>query len=673
MGNVSLLAGNRQNAKVANGGVIAIRLPTGPAGSDGAPGDPGPPGPPMPKVFLATDYGAVGGGADDTTAILDALAAAAASGGTVYLTDVHGWTGTIVVPDGVGIDSLASNKAGAVPRLKALDSTSKLRIGEFATGTGRLGAIRNLEVDGNSTGDVAGLVVIQTVLTHFENLRVHDSAGVGILIDGAQNSTFLSCVSITHGTNCLVIDKGAGGLAFYRCSISGGAQRSLLVTQSGASGGGAYPFSPAHISFDHCILENNINCTSLVDVAAGNLIRFKDCGISINNASTVSSGYLVRILNNPTYGTIASHAEFDSCQLFGGTSSQASGFYIQGTNLITADGHAFAQNTPNLFSTDGASAGEDLGVWQTTNVTSRYHALSGGSFDGWTRRTVRKARPAITVNSTGQTVDLDVQAYKYFPILLNGATVSIGTLNLNNAVGGEEITLFIAQTAGGATITWPSSINFATGDPLNLAALSVTVVHLRYNASTSKWDEMGRAVSGSSDAEYIRDVIGAALVAGSGATVTVNDAGDTITIALDNTVEDERIRDVIGTALVAGSGVTITVNDAGDTITIAASGGGTTIPKNTQTGTTYTAVLADAGKCIEMNNASPNVLRIPPGVFPLDTVLQWCQLGAGQTTVAPGSGVTLHQASSLTTRAQFSTGTARQRATDEWIIGGDMT
>lgn len=37
---------------------------------------------------------------------------------------------------------------------------------------------------------------------------------------------------------------------------------------------------------------------------------------------------------------------------------------------------------------------------------------------------------------------------------------------------------------------------------------------------------------------------------------------------------EETVRDTIGTALVAGSNVTITVSDAGDTITIAASGGG---------------------------------------------------------------------------------------------------
>ncbi len=75
--------------------------------------------------------------------------------------------------------------------------------------------------------------------------------------------------------------------------------------------------------------------------------------------------------------------------------------------------------------------------------------------------------------------------------------------------------------------------------------------------------------------ELIRDTIGAALVAGTNITVTVDDAGDTITIAgLSDAAIDERARDALGAALVAGTGISITPNDGSDTITIAATGGG---------------------------------------------------------------------------------------------------
>ncbi len=87
--------------------------------------------------------------------------------------------------------------------------------------------------------------------------------------------------------------------------------------------------------------------------------------------------------------------------------------------------------------------------------------------------------------------------------------------------------------------------------------------------------------------ERIRDVIGTALTAGNNIDLTVNDAGDTITIDVEAlttgdlsdfaTAVDERARDALGTALVAGTGISITASDLGETITIAASVDTTTL------------------------------------------------------------------------------------------------
>jgi hypothetical protein len=96
---------------------------------------------------------------------------------------------------------------------------------------------------------------------------------------------------------------------------------------------------------------------------------------------------------------------------------------------------------------------------------------------------------------------------------------------------------------------------------------------------------------------------------------------------------------------------------------------------NTQT-SSYTAVLTDAGKTVEINNASANTFTIPPNssaAFPLGTYINVVQYGAGQTTVTPGSGVTIRNANGLKTAKQYSMATLYKRATDEWVAGGDLS
>jgi len=88
----------------------------------------------------------------------------------------------------------------------------------------------------------------------------------------------------------------------------------------------------------------------------------------------------------------------------------------------------------------------------------------------------------------------------------------------------------------------------------------------------------------------------------------------------------------------------------------------------------YVLVLGDAGFTIEMNVAGANTLTFPPGVFPVKTFINFVQVGAGQTTLTPGLGVTLHGVGgALKTAGQWAMGTAYQRATDEWVAGGRLT
>lgn len=105
--------------------------------------------------------------------------------------------------------------------------------------------------------------------------------------------------------------------------------------------------------------------------------------------------------------------------------------------------------------------------------------------------------------------------------------------------------------------------------------------------------------------------------------------------------------------------------------------GGTdgSVRTNTQTAN-YTLTSTDKASVVEMNKATAATVTVPPNSsvpFPIGTIIEVQQYGAGQVTLTPGAGVTIRTSSSLTTRAQYSTVGLRKRATDEWVASGDLT
>jgi hypothetical protein len=100
------------------------------------------------------------------------------------------------------------------------------------------------------------------------------------------------------------------------------------------------------------------------------------------------------------------------------------------------------------------------------------------------------------------------------------------------------------------------------------------------------------------------------------------------------------------------------------------------ISLNAQTGTTYTLILGDADKLVEMNNAAANTLTVPPNssvAFSTGTQIIVVQKGAGTTTIAAGSGVTLlSKDSALGIGGQYGAATCIKIATDTWYVIGDL-
>jgi len=90
----------------------------------------------------------------------------------------------------------------------------------------------------------------------------------------------------------------------------------------------------------------------------------------------------------------------------------------------------------------------------------------------------------------------------------------------------------------------------------------------------------------------------------------------------------------------------------------------------------YTLVLSDKDKLIEMNSSSGNTLTVPLNssqAFPVGSQINILQTGTGQTTIDPvDSGVTINATPGLKLRARWSSATLIKRAENVWVLVGDL-
>ena len=159
---------------------------------------------------------------------------------------------------------------------------------------------------------------------------------------------------------------------------------------------------------------------------------------------------------------------------------------------------------------------------------------------------------------------------------------------------------------------------------------------------------------------------------GAGADVTFHSATGSDNFLWDASDEKLVITGTDGqTALdVPDGNVTIT-----DTLTVS---GGLVAPLaiNAQTGTTYTFVLADAGKLVTSSNGSAQTITVPPNsgvAFAIGTQIIVQNIGSANATLATAGTPTLNSKdSNLEIDGQFAAATLIKTATDAWSIIGAL-
>lgn len=154
------------------------------------------------------------------------------------------------------------------------------------------------------------------------------------------------------------------------------------------------------------------------------------------------------------------------------------------------------------------------------------------------------------------------------------------------------------------------------------------------------------AGGGGTDQEIVRDTIAAALIAGSGVTITPNDAGDSITIAATGTTDPEVVRDTIAAALTGGTAITVTPNDAGDVIQLDVDPALATSPEVVQDTVAIALNTPGSGITVSYNDTTAKITIAVDPEFLRDTIASFVVAGANMTVTHDDTANTLTLASS---------------------------
>jgi hypothetical protein len=226
---------------------------------------------------------------------------------------------------------------------------------------------------------------------------------------------------------------------------------------------------------------------------------------------------------------------------------------------------------------------------------------------------------------------------------------------------------FVNSSVASPIVIGTSEVTYST---FNAAQVVVAGTGLSYSGTTLN---VGTADSGRIvvNADNI-DLATTGVSASTYTSVTVDTygrvtSGSNPTITLGTNTNGNYMADVS-----AGTGISVTHTPGeGSTATIALAD----VSTNAQTAS-YTLVLSDKNKIVEMNVGSANNLTVPLNssqAFPVGSQINILQTGSGQTTVVATGGVTINATPGLKLRAQWSYASLIKRAENTWVLVGDIS
>lgn len=334
--------------------------------------------------------------------------------------------------------------------------------------------------------------------------------------------------------------------------------------------------------------------------------------------------------------------------VIGNTSGTNSG------NQTLANTSDATSHTVTLSSTGGSvQLVEGSGITLTTTGTSADGIITIASTGGGSGTVTNVS--ALTLGTTGTDLSSTVA---------NSTTTPVITLNVPTASAANRGALSSTDwsTFNGKQDALVSGTSIKTVNSTSLLGSGDVAVQATLVSGTNIKTINSTSLLGSGDITVQATITGAAT------TITTSDL--TVSRALvSNASGKVAVATTTSTEIGYVNGVTSAIQTQIDTKSAKL------ITANRQTAS-YTLVIGDADKLVEMNVATANNLTIPLDAtvaYSIGTQILLAQYGAGQTTVVATSGVTIRSSGGkLKLNAQYSGATLIKIATNEWYLFGDI-
>jgi hypothetical protein len=339
-------------------------------------------------------------------------------------------------------------------------------------------------------------------------------------------------------------------------------------------------------------------------------------------------------------------------------------------------------------------------------------------------------KTALALNNVDNTSDANKPVSSATQSALNAkqdtlvSGTNIKTVNGTSVLGSGNIAISSAVAWGGVTGTLSNQTDLQTAldgkVDENSAITGATKTKVTYDAKglvTAGADATTADIASSTDKRYLTDaqlvVVGNTSGTNTGDNATNSQYSGLAASKQDTLVSGTNIKTINSTSLLGSGNIavepTITATTSADyyrgdktfaTLNKAAVGLGNVdntsdankpvstaqqtaldaktnklVVANRQTAS-YTLVLSDADKLVEMNVGSANNLTVPLNssvAFSTGTQILLAQYGAGQTTIVATSGVTIRSnGAKLKLNAQYSGATLVKIGENEWYLFGDI-